>query len=152
MQTSDIIGIQGRLDPGWLATCQKGSNTTYYWSTNLALLTAPTPYHDDLTMKGQTWTTKMSWSGRTNTSAKNTPPFEYSTWTAFTIIWTAKSSKHNIKTKKPSSDGPQLVLRRLRLIAGYSWSHSQQQYPPGQAAGGWSCHFSRLPLSQLGAC
>jgi len=84
MQILGTIGTQGRLGPGWLATCQKGSNTTYYWSTNLALLTVQMHYHDDLTMKGQTQTTKMSWYGQMNISVKTTLPSVSLTSTVFT--------------------------------------------------------------------
>jgi len=110
MQILGIIRIQGRLDPGWLATCQKGSNTTYYWSTNLVLLTAQAHYHDDWTTKDQTWTMKMSWFGQTNTFAKTTPPSASSTLTAFMTTLMTKSSKHNIKNKEPSNDGPQYTI------------------------------------------
>jgi len=46
MQTYTIIGTPEKLVPGWPATCQKGSNTTSYWNTNLALQTTPMPCHD----------------------------------------------------------------------------------------------------------
>jgi len=60
MPTYDIIGTPGKLVPEWLATCQKGSNTTFYWNTNLALQTAPMPCQDNPTMKDRILTLKMS--------------------------------------------------------------------------------------------
>jgi len=60
MRTYSTIGTPEKLVPRWLATCQKGSNTTSYWNTNLALQTALTPYHGDLTTKGQTLTMRIS--------------------------------------------------------------------------------------------
>jgi len=60
MQTYDTIRTLGKLAPGWPATCQKGSNTISYWNTNLVLQIMPTPYHGDLTMKGQILTTRIS--------------------------------------------------------------------------------------------
>ena len=136
MQTSDIIGTQGRLGPGWLATCRKGSNTTYYWNTNLAPLTVPTPYHDDPITKGQIQTMKMSWYGQTSTSAKNTPPSGCSTWTVFTTIWTVKPSKHNTKTKKPSNDGHQYTTSPYSTaptgITGLPWLSWQTTHLGGE--------------------
>jgi len=60
MQTYDTIGTPGKLVPGWLATCQKGSNTTSYWNTNRALPTAPTPCHGVQITKDQTLTMRTS--------------------------------------------------------------------------------------------
>jgi len=136
MQILGIIGIQGRLDPGWLATCRKGSNTTYYWSTNLALLTAQMHYHDDPTTKDQTWTMKTSWFGQTSTSARIIPLSASSTLTAFTTIQTVKPSEHNIKNKKPSNDGPQYITSpystALTGITGPPWLSWQTTHLEGE--------------------
>jgi hypothetical protein len=108
MPTCNTTGILEKLAHTWQATYWSGNSTTFFWSTNLALLIVLMLSSDDPIMILVTRTMRMSQFGQMNTFVVTTLPSEFLIPTALNnaFTWSRPPTNQSFKAGPPFITSP----------------------------------------------